>query len=320
MAKVTNAFSTYLQKGIREDLADIISNIDPSDTPLMSMIGSRKVTQPTFEWQTESLPSLDTSNKRIEGDDVTRTAGTPTVRVGNVCQISTRNATVTGTMSAVEAAGRSDEMAHQMALIGKALKRDMEAIASQNQARNNGSDNGAGTETARATRGLEHWIVTNGSRGATGAAAVSETAAVTDGTQRALSESLFKTVMQGAYDNGAEPTVMILGSVNKMNVHTFAGRTQSQQIVDPNAVNYKTTLLMTDFGTVKAIASRWVRTRTALLIDPEYVKIAYLRKFQSVDLATTGDATSKMILSEWGVQCDNEKAHTIIADLNTTIQ
>ena len=47
-------------------------------------------------------------------------------RVSNVCQISYRDATVTGSQDASDAAGKRSEMAHQLAIMAKALKRDME--------------------------------------------------------------------------------------------------------------------------------------------------------------------------------------------------
>ena len=55
-----------------------------------------------------------------------------------------------------------------------------------------------------------------------------------------------------------------------------------------------------------------------LLVDPEYAKVAYLRNFQTVDIATIGDAETKMIVVEYGLEVSNEKAHGIVADLNVS--
>ena len=41
-------------------------------------------------------------------------------------QISVRDATVSGSQEEVDAAGKASEMAHQMAIISKVLKSDME--------------------------------------------------------------------------------------------------------------------------------------------------------------------------------------------------
>ena len=55
MTKVVHAFDTYTSKGIREDLSDVIYNISPEETPLVSMAGKRSVSNTLFEHQTEAL-------------------------------------------------------------------------------------------------------------------------------------------------------------------------------------------------------------------------------------------------------------------------
>ena len=153
MAKVTNALSTYGVVGNREDLSNAIYNIDPFDTPIFSMARRRNAKARQFDWQTENLPTVDTDNAQIEGFELARTAGTPTIRLSNVTQISKRDATVTGSQEASDAAGKGSEMAHQMALKSKVLKSDMEAIACSRQARNDGDD-----ATARRTEAIAHYI------------------------------------------------------------------------------------------------------------------------------------------------------------------
>ena len=43
MAKVTNAFDTYTATADREQLSDVIYNISPTATPVMSAIGRNNV-------------------------------------------------------------------------------------------------------------------------------------------------------------------------------------------------------------------------------------------------------------------------------------
>lgn len=314
MAKVTNAFSTYSATANREQLSNVIYNIDPFDTPIMSAIGRRNVQGRIFDWQTENLPSVDTANAKEEGFELSRSAATATVRVSNTTQISARDATVAGSQEAADAAGKRSEMAHQLALNSKALKRDMESILSQNQARAAGNDSG----TARKTRAIEHWITTNTSYGATGANPVSETANVTDGTLRTLTETIFNDVLQTAYTNGAEPTMAVVPPALKRKISTFTGRTGSQVPVSKAEVVNAVDLYKSDFGDIKIIPSRWMRTRTVLMLDPEYAALAYFRNFQTVDIATIGDAQTKMLVVEWGVEMRNQAAHAKIADVQAT--
>ena len=311
MAKVTNAFSTYGAQGNREQLSNVIYNIDPFDTPIMNAVGRRNVSGRIFDWQTEALPNVDANNAKEEGFELSRGASQPTVRISNTTQISSRDATVSGSQESADAAGKRSEMAHQMAIMSKALKRDMESILSGAQARVAGNDSG----TARKTRAIEHWITTNVSYGATGANPVSETASVTDGTLRQLTEDMFNDALESAFINGAEPKVAVVYPSLKRRISAFTGRSGSQVPVSKAEVVNSVDLYRSDFGDIKIIPSRWVRARTVLLLDPEYAALAYFRNFQTQDIARIGDAETKMILAEWGVEMKNEKAHAKIADV-----
>jgi hypothetical protein len=313
MAKVTNAFQTFDAKGNREDLSDIIYNIDPTDTPFVSSVGRRNVTNVTFDWQTEELPAVDGDNAQIEGFELARSAGTPTVRLSNVAQISKRDATVSGSQNAVNAAGKAREMAHQMALVSKALKRDVEKVLVSAQARDNGS-----ASAPRKTRALEHWLSTNVLRGDNGAAAASETDVLTDGDQRAFTEDLVKEAMQTSFINGAEPSVLMVGPVNKLQVSKFEGRAATQVSVGQNTVTSNVTIYASDFGELKVVVNRWQRERTAFLLDPQYACVAYYRNFQRTPIAKIGDADTEMIVVEYGLEMKNEKAHAAIADIFST--
>ena len=70
MTIVTNTFLTFSAKGIREDLTDIIYNIAPTQTPVMSTAGKTKATQTFHEWQTDSLAAASTQNAQLQGDDI----------------------------------------------------------------------------------------------------------------------------------------------------------------------------------------------------------------------------------------------------------
>lgn len=313
MAKVTNAFETRDAKGNREDLSDAIYNIDPTDTPVMSTIGRRNVTNVKFDWQTENLPNADTNNAQPEGFELQRTAGTPTVRRSNVAQISKRDATVTGSQEKANAAGKASEMAHQMALASKALKIDMEKITLSNQALDAGEDDGI-----RRTRALAHFLSTNTSRGVGGAAPASETAAITAGTQRALTETLVKQQLQTCFDNGATPSILLTNSVNKNPIDAFVGRSNSRQNIDANKVVSSVSVYASDFGDLKVVLDRHLPQDRVLLLDPSYARMAFYRPFSQTPLAKIGDAETRMIVVEWGVQVDNEKAHGAIFDLFDT--
>ncbi len=311
MAKVTNAFDTYTATADREDLSNIIYNISPMQTPFMSSIGTRNVKNVVFDWQTESLPT-PSGTGQLEGFELSRAASTATARVSNVCQISYRDATVTGSQDASDAAGKRSEMAHQLAIMAKALKRDMEEALSQKGAKTTGN-----ATTARQTGGFESWITTNDSRGTNGAS-TGGGAAPTDGTQRALTETLLKDVLELMFASGAEPNLAICGPHNKQVISGFTGRSQARQMVDANTVEASVSIYSSDFGELKIVPSNRSRERSLLLVDPEFAKVSYLRSFDTIDIATIGDAETKMIVVEYGLEVSNEAAHGVVADLNVS--
>lgn len=148
MALPTNTITTYTSVGNREDLSDMIYRIDPTDTPFMSGAEKEKATAVNHEWQ--ALAPASTANAQLEGDDPSANALVPTVRLGNLCQISYKMAQVSGTQQAVDHAGRDNELAYQEMLKGLELKRDIESIlVGTNQAKVAGS-----TSTPRRTASI----------------------------------------------------------------------------------------------------------------------------------------------------------------------
>lgn len=315
MAQINNVFDTYDAQADREQLSNVIYNISPTATPFMSSIGKNSIKNVVFDWQTEALPTVDASGE-IEGFrlDGATSASTATVRKTNVAMISKRDATVSGSQETSDPAGKKSEMAHQLAIMAKALKRDMETALCQKGARTTGSNT-----QARVTGGFESWMTSNVSRG-TGGTSGGDGVAPGDATtanRRALTEPLLKSVLQSCFQNGGEPSLAICGPVNKQVISGFTGRSQARQFVDANTVEASVSIYASDFGELKIVPSNFSRDRSLLLVDPEYAKVSYLRDFKTVDIATVGDATSKMLLVEFGLEVGNEAAHGIVADLTT---
>ena len=319
MAIVANTFTRYSAIGIREDLSNVIYNIAPEETPFISNIGRETVKNTYFEWQTDTLAAASAANAALEGDDVTSfTAVTPTSRVGNYTQISTKNVVISGTLDALDKAGRRSEVTYQLAKMGSELKRDMESALLANQASVVGN-----TTTARRTAGLPAWLTSNTSAGVGGAnptVGSTPTAARTDGTQRAFTEALLKTVVASVWDNGGTPKMLMVGSFNKQAASAFAGVAtkfrdvpagQQAQIIGAADV------YVSDFGTINIVPNRFMRARDALIVDPEYASLAVLRPIQQEELAKTGDAEKRLMLVEYGLKVKNQAAHGIVADLTT---
>lgn len=315
MATPASTFTTYGAKGNREDLADIIYRIDPTETPFVSAAEKTDADAVTHEWQTQALASRDTSNAVLEGDDATTDAATATVRLGNVCQISDKVARVTGTQRVVKKAGRGDELDYQVMLKGLELKLDIDAIAcGTNQAKNAGA-----LATPRVSASILSWIKTNTSKGAGGSdpAAADGTGTRTDGTQRAFTEANLKTVLQSIWTSGGKPGVIMLGGFNKQVMSTFTGRGTPTEDTKAKKITAAVSVYESDFGTLSITPSRQVRARDVLVLQDDMWALAYLRNMATIPLAKTGDSDRKQLLCEWTLESRNEKASGGVFD-NTT--
>jgi len=322
MAIVTNTFTKYSAVGIREDLSNVIFNISPQTTPFISnMTKKKKVSNTFFEWNTDSLAS-PAANHHIDGDDLASfTAVSPTVRLGNYTQISRKDFIIADNLSgAIDEAGRRSEIAYQLAKKGDELKRDME----HNLCGLSHAAVGGSASTARKTAPLTSWLTTNTSNGSGGADPTLSggvpNAKPTDGTQRALTEALLKSVVQSMYTNGGDPKFLMVGPHVKTVVSGFAGiAAQRYQAPDgPTSIIGAADVYVSDFGSISIVPNRFSRARDAYVVDPDMVEMATLRPLQSEELAKTGDATKYMLLAEYGLQVNNEAGLGVVRDLSTS--
>jgi hypothetical protein len=332
LPQVTNAFSTYQATANREDLSNAIYNIDPFDTPVMSAIRRRNVKNRQFDWQTEFLPTVNPANNQLEGFLLSNNLSQPTVRQTNVTQISERDATVSGSQEESDAAGKSSEMAHQMAMASKVLKSDMESAMCSRQARS-ADTSGNYTTTPRITESLTHWIGravdkagNSGTTATAGGAVVGVVGVVgTSGLPTGstvvmtapaapvqVTEAMLGSGMQLAYQNGASPTLWVVPPGPKRTVSTFTGRSTTQVLVGKTEVVSTVDVLATDFGRVKCVPSRWVPVDVGLIIDPDYAAVAFFRSFRQYLMARTGDAETRMVVVEWGVEVRNALGHILM--------
>lgn len=318
MTMATSAFSTFAAIGNREDITDTIYRIDPTDTPFYSGVEKAKASAVNHEWQTQALRSV-AANAQLEGDDITAVSRTPTVRLGNICQILYTSARVTGTQRVVDHAGRDDEMAYQEMLAGLELKRDIEYnLVGLSSAKVTGA-----TTTARKFASVNAWITTNTDKG--GGTAADPTAAdgtsarVDSATLSAFTEARLKNVIKKCFDAGGKPTVVMLNSFNKQQFSTFTGRGTPMQDQGERKITAAVDVYESDFGRLKVTPNRFMRQRDAFVLQMDMWATAPLpgRSMVSFPLAKTGDSDAKVILSEMTLESRNEKASGGVFDLTT---
>ena len=324
MAVNSNANETYDVSTIREDLQDALISISPTETPFMSSIGRRNVSNTYFEWPVIELAAASSSNVVIEGEAAPgNDAPTNAIRLGNYTQISDKVVEVSDTAEAVNGAGDAQTVAKQIAYKLKELKRDMETML---VGTNNAAVAGA-SGTARETASLSAFLKTNTDRGTGGADPTLSgstsgypDAAATDGTLRALTETMLKDVIASCWDEGAEPSIVLCGSGVKQKISsTFTGSATKYRDISDKKIVASVDLYISDFGEIQIIPSRFVRSRDVFVLDPSMARVAYLSNTKQTPLARTGHSERRLISAEYGLMVDNEKAHGVIADIDPAL-
>ena len=307
MTAPTNTFLTTAAIGNREDLTDAIYNIAPLDTPFFNMAAKTKATATLHEWQTQDLATA-ANNEQVEGDDATASASTPTVRLGNRTQISSKTASVSGSQESVDKAGRNSEMAYQMALRSKELKRDIEVGLTQN----------AVSATApRRSRGLVGWVDSANVNAGAGYVAPNyvTNVAQTDGTQRAFTEALLKDVLQKVFTSGGNPDTIMMGPLAKQTFSTFTGNATRFDKAEDKSVTAAVDVYVSDFGQLKAVPNRFQRARDVFVLQSDMWAVAWLRPLNQYELAKTGDSLRRQIIGEYSLEARNPKANGAVVDI-----
>lgn len=296
---------------IREDLQDIIYNVDPAETPFFSNVKQGVAKSTLHEWQVDALVAPAT-NAVIEGDDPNPKAPADTTRRTNYTQISQKTVFVSESEMAVDQAGITDRLAYEMEKASRELKRDIEnALVGVNQAKVAGNES-----TARQSASVNAWIFTNDDFGSMGASPTGDGSnGRTDGTQRAFTETLLTNAIDLIWASGGNPSMILLGSAAKRKLTAFTGNATRFKDADDRSIVNAVDVYVSDYGELQVVPDRYIRARDVHIIDPNYWSIQYLRPFQERPLAKTGDSEKRQIIVEWTLAALNEKSSGGVYDL-----
>jgi hypothetical protein len=323
MTVPTATFQAFQKIGNREDLENFIYMISPVETPFMSNCAKTTASAVFTSGRPKRLPLPLRPTRRLKATTpptppscllcvwatTARSRSTP-----SVCRVRS---------SPSPAAGIKDEMAHQLVVFGKRMKRDMESQLTQNKASNAG---GAGSARisglARGVAGvqLDHPRLRRlavelglpvghrpGPGGQLGAGDF-------DGSER---EGDYPRLLDGRWS----PDTIMVGPFNKTKARVLRAFLRLKPRPRPRASRHDrgaADAYVSDFGKLMIVPNRFQRDRTLFVLDFDYWAIAYLRKFQQKDLAKTGDSDRKQILSEYTLVSRQEAASGKVTDLTTS--
>lgn len=301
MTVPTGTFQSYQAIGNNEDLIDLITNISPTDTPVLSMTESVRATNTLHEWQTDTLKS-PTAVARIEGDDANIKTITATSRLNNYTQIIDNAFIISETQEAVKSAGRSSEESYQTEKAMKELANDIEYAFVVNTAAVSGASG-----TARQLKGLAGWVTTNQS---------------TATASRALTSTILDSLLKTIWLAGGKPDVILTGGTQKIaftNTTNFPGMTRNIEASIGEYRNFVDVYQGGISGPLKLVPSTIMGASLdsqIFILQSDKFRKAFLRQIKKNQLGRSGDGTKFQIVAEVTLESLNEKASGVVKNLS----
>jgi len=271
---------TYDDNARREDLLDIITNIDPVNTQLMSGLGTSTAKDSFHQYLIDTLGTVGT-NAFVEGVDACYADRTDPTRLNNVTQIVRVGYQVSDTEREINAAGFNDRFTYEG---GKALKEWKNAAEF---ALMRGSLACGTGSAARQLRGIKNSL-----------------SLVTSQSGVSLTETILNDRFQNVWNTGSEVNAVYVGMYQKRKISGFtAGSTKQTMSEDRRLVNAVDVYESDAAKMVKLFAHRYVTISgdvnyDVIGIDEDKFKIAYLRKPITRELAKTGDSSNGEVVGE----------------------
>ena len=291
---------TYDQSaGNREDLINMVVNITPTETPMLSGFAKGKATATFHQWVRDNLSAVGDS-KVVEGSDAT--FGTLVARTteANYTQINRKTFQVSDTQNVVLKAGVAGaEYNYQLAKALKELARDMEKDIVT------GTSASGATGTARNARGVIDFMSSNVETG-TGT-----------GTE-VLTESMYNDLLQTIYDSGGNPDTTYVNGFQKRKISGFtASQTRNIEATSKKLVA-SIDVYESDFGLQRIILDRHMDTDKVAALEKKYWKIAMLRPVKHTPIAKIGSSQRGMIEAEWTVEALAQDSSGKVTGLTTS--
>lgn len=290
--------TTFSTVGLAEDVSQTLVSISPTSVPFTSSIKSEKVSARTFEWLEDSIRS-SAENALVEGADAATTAiGQPTSR-SNVTQIIGEAFKVAATVDAVNRNARAKETAYALAKTLKAIKLDQErAYVGVDQAAVNGS-----ASAARKMASASQQISTTVDAGANS----------TD----ALTEAKVLELHQTCYENGSDPSILMVKPADSSIIAGFATAANRQRdFSQDKTLTNSIEVLITPFGSLKVQINRNLLSTHAFMYDPSMFKQCVLRPYTRTLLAKNGDADTHFVVGEVSLKHSNFSDSGMITGLS----
>lgn len=282
---------TYQVATAKEDLTDVLVNITPKKTPLLSSLKSVKMYGLPHETSVDDLTTpTANSNKWIQGADAAEEDQTMPDKVLSYPQIFRKHPKVAGTTQAVRIAGIKNAYSYQTTKKTKELGLDIEFALL------NGAGNAGNATTPTEILGALPGITTNVLDGDNA------------GSPTPLTEEMYNNLLEMIWDAGGEPDFTYVTGSLKRKISSFTGGATKNVEVGSKKLIATVDVYEGDFGMQRIVAHRLMPANTFMTMEKQYWALAWLRKTKHEPLAKTGDSVRGMIVAEVGLERRQEKS------------
>lgn len=273
---------TYQDVARKEDLVDVVTNVSPKKTPLLSGLQEGPMAMQTLHQYLTATYSSSADNAKSEGAAFSASATTTPARATNITQIFKQEFEISGTEAKV--GGTNDPVRYQINknLVEHAKDLELAFMA--------GSTASGASGTARRLTGVINALTTGAS---------------TVNSGSSLGETIFNNLLEAIYSSTDDvATEVYCGGTLKRDISGFtANQTRNVSADDKRLVN-AVDVYESDFGIVKSFLHRDVpngaNAKMVVMINPAYHAISYLtgRRTMMEQLPKAGDSERYHIITE----------------------
>lgn len=239
----TSKIATVSSTTLREDLSDVITNIDPTDTPFISNIGKGKATGYKHEWLKDTFASA-ALNQQAEAATANAAAIGAGTRLANYPTILAKWFDISDLLQAVDSAGQMSKISYQTAKALKELSRDMEYTLIN-------EDTGSTSDTFK-SYGVKYYLKSGANNyygfGGSGA------------TSNLLTEELYVARCQAVWVYGGKVDMVLAPAAQKKRISAFNG--SNRQTINQDAGSKKIINVVdfyeSDFGVQRIYPERFI--------------------------------------------------------------
>ncbi len=321
---------------INEDVMQRIFDISAIPLPFTDMIGTSEVSNSYTEWTVDRLQDQNLDNAVVDGSDVEGDDTNTGARVGNHCQISVKRVPVSSRADASDTIGRARELAYQVMMRQRELRRDIEGIMLTGQ----GSQADDGNTTPGRLGGLQAWLSTNFLNGTTPGFANGQVGAFIPNIATQVTEMQIRDMIEQIWIGGGDVNVImsVPAVIKRLNQYLFTESARIATLSADTSADSATTGLkaqgnvnvyISDHGNVLELRANRLQpaydaggsaAAALYFLDAGYLAQGVLRGERVEPLAKTGLSEVRMMSKDYTLKVLNEEACGVINDVDVTAE